>query len=219
VAGRTDFARYRRDELPSTEQNLELYRISRDFLRSRGYRQITAYDWKKDDSLLPGHYRYEENWHSLFTPSESDISGIDAWGLGFAGISFLFGTPEEPGWSYMNSTNMDDYARAVDAGRFPVERGFRYTSVDLRLTTLFQMLQAMEVNVDTYRRAFGVDPIEEFAPVWQALNDRGWVVLDGARIRLVGDGVFYTPLVQHLLAEARLAEMRRSQTANVEPAA
>ena len=36
VAGRTDFARNRRDELPSTEDNLRLYSISREFLESHG---------------------------------------------------------------------------------------------------------------------------------------------------------------------------------------
>ncbi|MBF8261294.1 MAG: putative Oxygen-independent coproporphyrinogen III oxidase (modular protein), partial [candidate division NC10 bacterium] len=53
VAGRTDFARNHRDELPSIDQNLEMYRVSKQFLESHGYRQVTAYDWEKTAWDLP----------------------------------------------------------------------------------------------------------------------------------------------------------------------
>lgn len=208
VAGRTHFARHRRDELPSTEQNLEMYRIGRDFLKSHGYRQVTAYDWKKEDSAQAGDYRYEESWHSVFTSSNEGVTGLDAWGLGFAGTSNFLGTPQEPGWAFMNAVSMDEYARALSEGRFPIERGFQYTPADLRLQAIFHMLQAMEIDIEGYRRIFGMDMIEEFAPIWQALGECGWVELDGHKVRLVGDGVFYTPLIQNLLSEARMKEMR-----------
>ena len=41
VAGRSDFARHRRDHLPSVEQNLEMYRVAQAFLEANGYRQAT----------------------------------------------------------------------------------------------------------------------------------------------------------------------------------
>src|SRR5262249_25664867 len=47
VAGRTDFARRRRDELPSVEQNLEMYRAASQFLNASGYRQVTSCDWER----------------------------------------------------------------------------------------------------------------------------------------------------------------------------
>jgi oxygen-independent coproporphyrinogen-3 oxidase len=212
VAGRTDFARNRRHELPSTKDNLEMYRIGRAFLLDRGYRQVTAYDWAKRDDTAGSNYLYEQTWHApLAAPDDQNTVGVDLWGWGFAGVSFFLGTPMEPGWVYMNSPRIEQYFKRLDDGEFPVERGFHYTAKDLRLTVLFQMLQAMAVDLREYRRIFGVDLMEEYAEIWQALAEGGWVQLTSDRLTLVGDGVFYTPLIQGLLAHDRMEELRRSK--------
>jgi oxygen-independent coproporphyrinogen-3 oxidase len=212
VAGRTDFARNRRDELPSVEENLEMYRIASDFLLSHGYRQATAYDWEKIDRDEEAKYRYEEAWRAPFVASASrDVSGYDAFGLGFAGNSFYLGSIDDPGLAYMNHTRVEQYFRRLDAGEFPVERGFRYPAKDLRLTVLFQMLQGMGVHLPTYRRLFAVDLIEEYVEIWQAVLESGWATVAPDRLTLIGDGVFYTPLIQGLLAQERMEELRRSR--------
>ena len=51
--------------------------------------------------------------------------------------------------------------------------------------------------------------VEEFADVWESLANLGWVMVTPSHIRLVGDGVFYTPLIQSLLARDRVLELRR----------
>jgi oxygen-independent coproporphyrinogen-3 oxidase len=210
VAGRTDFARKRRDELPSVEDNLEMYRVGREFLLSQGYRQATAYDWELAEGAAAATYRYEEAWRSAFaTTGGRELSGHDAVGLGFAGNSFYLGTADAPGLAFMNHTRVDGYFRRLDAGEFPVERGFHYTAKDLRLTVLFHMLQGMSVDLVEYRRLFSVDLVEEYPEIWQALLEHGWVTIDPERLALAGDGVFYTPLIQGLLAHERMEELRR----------
>ena len=212
VAGRTEFARNRRHELPSTDENLEMYRIARDFLKSRGYRQVTAYDWAKRADASASQYLYEQTWHApLVSTDTGKTSGVDLWGWGFAGVSFFLGTPSDPGWALMNSSRVDDYFRRLDHGDFPNERGFHYSARDLRLTVLFQMLQAMHVDLNEYRRLFAVDLVTEHAEIWQALAERGWIEITTDRLTLVGDGVFYTPLIQGLLAQERMEELRRSR--------
>ncbi len=211
VAGRTDFARNRRDELPSLEQNLEMYRVSRQFLEAHGYRQVTPYDWEKPDAPLAGAYEYEDIMRTPFRTEAGDrLIGFDVWGWGFAGISFFFGTPDTPGWAFMNSVHVDDYMKALDEGRFPVERGFHYTERDLHIHVLFQALQGLSVDLVAYQKIFGVDPVAEHAAIWQALVERGWVEITDARARLVGDGGFYTPLIQALFAHERTEEMRKA---------
>jgi oxygen-independent coproporphyrinogen-3 oxidase len=212
VAGRTDFARHRRSELPSTETNLEMYRIGRDFLRSHGYRQLTAYDWAKADRATGVNCLYEETGHVPLTSTpDGRVSGCDSWGWGFAGVSFFYGTPDEPGWATMNSPHVDDYFARLDGGAFPPERGFHYTAKDLRLTVLLQMLHTMTVDLADYRRVFGVDLIEEHAEIWQAFGELGWLSLTPDRLTLVGDGVFYTPLLHGLLTLERMDELRRAR--------
>ncbi|MYD86593.1 MAG: radical SAM protein, partial [Acidobacteria bacterium] len=144
VAGRTDFARNRRDELPSTERNLEMYRIGRDYLVSAGFTQVTPYDFQRNGPLQSS-YLYEELFRKPFREDDGQLVGYDAWGWGFAGISFFFGTPRNPGWAYINQTRVDDYFRDLDAGRFPVKRGFHYSESDLRRHLLCPALQRLEV--------------------------------------------------------------------------
>lgn len=213
VAGRTDFARNRRDELPSTKANREMYHIGRAFLLDHGYRQLTAYDWAKRDDAVGGNCLYEETGHvPLGSTEDGRVHGCDTWGWGFAGVSFVYGTPAEPGWVYMNSPRIEQYFKRLDEGEFPAERGFHYTAKDLRITVLFQMLQAMTVDLREYRRLFGVDLLEEYAEIWQALLECGWVDLTTPdRLTLVDDGVFYTPLIHGLLAHERMEEIRRSR--------
>ena len=212
VAGRTDFARNRRDELPSTEQNLEMYRIGRDYLMSEGFTQVTPYDFQRSGPL-PSTYLYEELFRKPFREDEGQLVGFDAWGWGFAGISFFFGTPRNPGWAYVNQTRVDDYFRDLDAGRFPVMRGFRYSEADLRLHLLFQELQSLEVDRRRYLALVGRDAVEEHLPVWDALIDLEWASVDEDLITIRGDGAFYLPLIQNALAHDRLDGMRKARRA------
>jgi oxygen-independent coproporphyrinogen-3 oxidase len=225
VAGRTDFARNHREDLPSIDQALEMYRISKQFLESQGYRQATTYDFEKPDPHLTSEYQYEDQMRRFFRCEDDQrVIGYDMWGWGFAGVSYFFGTPEAPGWVYMNASRVNDYFSALDESRFPIERGFHYQSKDLRLTWLFQSLQAMEADVRAYSSLFGIDLLDEYAPIWQALSERGWADVTPQRVALVGDGVFYTPMIQGLLAHQRMEDIRKAKSgasvvAEVEPQA
>ena len=216
VAGRTDFARNRRDELPSTEQNLEMYQIGKQFLERHSYRQVTPYDFEKVDGPLPSTYLYEEIFRRPFREEGNTVTSVDAWGWGFAGISFFFGTPHAPGWAYTNHVKVADYYRCLDEGRFPIQRGFRYTGEDLKLHLLFQELQAMSVDRKTYAKLFACDVVEEHRAIWQALEELGWAEITEAQVLVVGAGVFYLPLIQNLLAHDRTEEMRKQRLATVD---
>jgi oxygen-independent coproporphyrinogen-3 oxidase len=210
VSGRTDFALNRSHELPSVEATLEMYRTARDFLAEHGYRQATTFDWERRDSRSP-QLRYEEEWRRRFAREQDGIlTTSQTWGWGFAGISHFFGARGDRGWTYRNHASIDGYFKALDAGMFPVERGFRYTNeADFRLTLLFQMLISMAIDRDLYAALTGLDVVEEFADTWDVLGQLGWASITPSRVQLIGDGVFYTPLIQSLLARDRVLELRR----------
>ena len=178
VAGRTDFAR-RRDELPSVGQNLEMYRTAKGLLEASGYRQVTPYDWERTMPGRPAVLRYEALARTPFEQdSDGRITGYDVWGWGFAGLSRWFGGPTR---SWLGRDELPPRGAVLPGGsttgRFPVERGFRYTEPDLRVYTLFQMLQGLSVDRILYGRLFGVDPFDEHRPVWQALVERKWILV------------------------------------------
>ena len=209
VAGRTDFARNHRAELPSPHDNLVMYRASTEYLSEHGYSQVTTYDWEKTGG---DRLHYEEHWRRRFTGGDGDgVMAAETWAWGFAGITVFPGTPQSPGWSYMNCRRVDEYFARLDKGRFPVERGFHYTDRDLSLTVLFQMLQCLSVDLELYEKVFGANLLDEYEHIWRALQERGWVRVSQGELALVGDGVFYTTLIQGLLAAERLEEMRQSR--------
>ena len=211
VGGRTDFALNRSYELPSVEETLDMYRVARDYLSERGYRQATTYDWERAGSGSP-QLRYEDEWRRRFAMEpDGTLISSQTWGWGFAGISHFFGNRADRGWTYMNHTSVSGYFGALDAGLFPVERGFQYTNeADFHLTVLFQMLISLAVDRGLYFVLTDIDVVEEFADVWESLANLGWVTVTPSHIQLVGDGVFYTPLIQSLLARDRVLELRRT---------
>ncbi len=212
VAGRTDFSRHRRAELPSPVENLEMYRAGKQFLESRGFRQVTPYDFERTAGSQSSSYLYEELFRRPFRQDHGAQLGFDAWGWGFAGISFFFGTPASPGWAYINQIHVDDYFKDIDNGRFPVMRGFRYSATDLRMHLLFQELQGLSINRADHQALFGRDIVRDFPSIWQVLEEHGWVRIGSERVSLHGDGVFYLPLIQNLLAVERTEEMRRNRS-------
>ncbi|MND02084.1 hypothetical protein D3C83_213350 [compost metagenome] len=55
-----------------------------------------------------------------------------------------------------------------------------------------------------------------FEGVWRALEEYSFVEITPEKIRLVGDGPFYTPLIQTLLAEKRYSQLRERMVAEVQ---
>src|SRR5262249_8588868 len=111
VAGRTDFARRRR-ELPSMDQNLEMYRTAKTFLEAHGYRQTTPYDWERIEAGPAAALTYEWMARAPFhREPDGRITGYDVWGWGFAGVSKCVGRPDALGWTFMNCPRVDEYFR------------------------------------------------------------------------------------------------------------
>jgi oxygen-independent coproporphyrinogen-3 oxidase len=198
IAGSSDFAINRHHELPSVQQNLEMYRASKEFLESRGFRQLSVYDW---DKPAPGDYVYQE------CVREFDTTGI--FGLGYAAVSYFPGAVEDPGWTWVNHRNLNDYFADVERGKFPIERGFKYAIEDLRLTMLWRNFQGGEANSKAYKALFGSDLVEEYRPIWQALVERGWARITDDRITLIGDGVYYTPMIETMLGKDRIEVLKK----------
>jgi oxygen-independent coproporphyrinogen III oxidase len=209
VGGPTDFALNRYHELPSTLSNLEMYRVSRDLLKSHGYEQITAYNWRKPGD--PYSRQYEEGvTHRLDT--------MDTLGLGYAAITFFYDVALEEGrsWSFINWRNLNEYKARIDAGRFPAEAGFRHQHEDFMISLIWRNLFGLELDRGNFQQAFNVDVFGLFEGVWKALEEYGFVEITPEKIRLIGDGPFYTPLIQSLLAEKRYSQLRERMVAEVQ---
>ncbi len=204
VGGPTDFALNRYHELPSTLSNLEMYRVSRDLLKSHGYEQLTAYNWRKPGD--PTARAYEEGVTHRF-------DNMNTVGLGYAAITFFHDVALESGrsQSFINWRNLDNYKAAIDSSSFPVECGFGHEIEDVQLAMVFRNLFGLHLDRNAYRAAFEVDVYDQFTGVWDALAEYGLVDITSDEILLVGDGPFYTPMIQALLAEKRYQYLRERE--------
>ncbi len=212
VAGRSDFARNHRDSLPSIEENQHLYRVGKQVLTEAGYRQATVYDWEKEADGS-ARYRFEEDLHRTFLVERDELRGNEMLGLGYAGVCNFPGTPDDPGVTYFNHTNLDAYFAALDARKWPVERGFSFATEDLRLVWLFQTMQTLSIDTEQYRCVFGTDVRADFGAAVEALEERGWATQAGAQIEIIGDGELMVPTIQALFAQPRTDDLRRSASA------
>jgi hypothetical protein len=73
------------------------------------------------------------------------------------------------------------------------------------------MLISMAIDREIYTTATGEDVVATWPEIWDALAERDWVRIEPERVLLFGDGVFYTPLIQNLLAHERVEELRRAR--------
>jgi coproporphyrinogen III oxidase-like Fe-S oxidoreductase len=189
-----------------------MYQVGKTFLESEGFRQVTPYDFERTGPL-PSTYLYEQLFRKPFQDNDGQPIGYDAWGWGFAGISFFFGTPDSPGAAYMNHVHVDQYFRDIDANRFPILRGYEYSAIDLRLHLLFQELQGLSVDRRRYASLFGCDVVDEHDQIWTTLHELEWASIDDNFVTIEGNGVFYLPLIQNMLAHDRSEAMRKHRIA------
>jgi oxygen-independent coproporphyrinogen-3 oxidase len=195
VGGATDFALNRRDEIPPSETVREMYRAARDLLAANGYRQLTAYDFQKVQ--CGEEFVYEE--------CKRGFARTESWGWGFAGVSDFGGTGEHGGWTYVNHRRVKTLAAPTVA--VSGERASRAPE-DPALHELFRS-QGMRVDRMEYRQRRQRRLRRGLAPGLE-LVERGWCTVSPDAIKLHGDGVYYVPLIQALLSQARLADLRSS---------
>ena len=84
------------------------------------------------------------------------------------------------------------------------------------ISLVWRNLFGLELDREKFYKAFGVDVYDEFEGIWKALENFEMLEVDQQRIRLVGDGPFYTPLIQTLLAEKRYRVLREKMVADVQ---
>jgi len=216
VAGRSDFAsKAKRELLPSIETNKIMYHRAAEYLRAQGFEQVTVYDWRRsptaDNNQRADRYDYEHNMHSFISrKNDGDQCLQQVCGIGFAAVNFhVNGTAvDSRNWIHMNHTSVKRYAEQVSAGEFPVERGFNYNQRDVKLAWLFQAMQTMQIDFDQYREIFNENLLDAYSAVWEDIDRRKWITVTDSQVQFIGDGQYYIPLLQSLIASKRLAEIR-----------
>ncbi len=200
IGRKSYFGKELKDQLPSIDENLEMYRRAKFFLENNGYAQSSSYDWEKITDDNCGNFVFEKNMRTVFTYDEQkQITGFDMLGWGFAGISYFLRSPNSPGWSLMNSYNLADYYQALDNNELPIYRAYHYTVQDLKTSIIFQGLQNLHININEFNDILNCDIINDLYPIWDIFSERGWVHINDNEINVIGDGGYFTSLMQKLI--------------------
>ncbi|MBY5775354.1 radical SAM protein [Rhizobium leguminosarum] len=221
IAGLSAFSRNLRDVLPPIELVIEMYRESVRFLSSSGFRQATVYDWERVapdagrfDYAGANEYRYEALLRDPLRVDQGQLAETTSMvGIGYAAISFSATSAKngQTSWCQMNQRSLSQYYSTIDEGLLPVEREFVLEPEDVKLVFLFQCMQEMKIDRRKYAAIFDTDVVEEFMPIWEELEARGWIVVTDERISFVDIGAFHIPMLQALISARRQEEIRATR--------
>lgn len=178
--------------LPAAEAKLALFAVAMDRFLAAGYQQIGM-----DHFALPGDDlasaaaagRLHRNFMGYTTRPASDMVGVGVSAIGDVAGAFA-----------QNTKKLSAYYAAIDAGRFPTERGYELDADDeLRRRVITELMCASRLDVAAIERQYDIRFGEYFARELEELE--AGPVHDG--LLHVGD------------AELRLTEVGRLLVRNV----
>jgi oxygen-independent coproporphyrinogen-3 oxidase len=207
LAGESWFAR-EKDKLPGVRETCMTYLHGRRHLEEQGY---WGSNYAEYNLLHPPRGANEGQYLRFYR----DILRYDRLGVGFGANSLFAGSAGAPGLTWRNVAAFNGYYERIDAGLLPVAEGFRFAAGDLRLLYVLKGLEGTPfLYAQDYARDLGGDLAADFAAFWAELGERGWLaVRDDGRYEVVGEGLFYLPVIQRCISNDRNDALRAAAAA------
>lgn len=174
-------------QLPTADAKLELFCVARNKFLDAGYVAIGM-----DHFALPGDEMAEasrsrtlhRNFMGYTVKMGSDMLGVGTSAIGDVSGAFA-----------QNEKKLSTYYQALDAGKFPIERGYRLDDDDrLRREVIAQIMCNFHLRKAMIEQRFGVRFDQYFARELAELAaadgpvDHGFVELHPDRLEVVGNG-------------------------------
>ncbi len=156
--------RINEEDLPSPEEKLNILKMSIDRLLDAGYVFIGMDHFAKPEdelTIAQKEGKLYRNFQGYSTHADAEMLG-----LGITSIGYVDGT------FFQNVKTLDQYYEMIDAGRFPVFRGYRLTKEDhLRRHVIMRLMCDFALDFTTVEKKFGIDFAGHFAPELEELAD------------------------------------------------
>jgi oxygen-independent coproporphyrinogen III oxidase len=169
-------------DLPSPAEKLKILEHSIDKLLAAGYVFIGMDHFAKPDDELAVAQRQGKlyrNFQGYSTHADAELIG-----LGITSIGYVDGT------FYQNIKDLDGYYTALDAGQFPVFRGYKLSDEDhLRRHVIMRLMCDFALDYAAIEKQFAIDFPAHFA---DGLADLAGMAEDGL-VQLRGDGLTVLP--------------------------
>lgn len=143
------------------------------------------------DRFLEAGYTISSGYTVFKNPDKVNFSyrdnlfqGSDLIATGIASFGHLSGV------HYQNKPEMAQYlGDLLERGELPVGRALRVTPEQLLIRETILCLKRGYLEVDYFRRKFGVDIIEHWRTVWEEDCKQGFLKFDGQRVELTRKGL------------------------------
>jgi oxygen-independent coproporphyrinogen III oxidase len=176
------------DTLPAPELKIELFAAAMDAFREAGYRQIGMDHFAlPEDELAQASDRgtLHRNFMGYTTKVASDMLGVGVSAIGDVRGAFA-----------QNEKKLSTYYQALEAGEFPIERGFELSPDDLiRRQVIMQLMCNFALDKAAVSRRFAIDFDAYFAPELAELaagpQTEGFVRLTPERIEVTPLGQLF----------------------------
>jgi oxygen-independent coproporphyrinogen-3 oxidase len=149
--------RIRPEDLPSRERKIELFLEAMDRFLAAGYRQIGMDHFAlAEDELARAaeDRRLHRNFMGYTTRPAADMVGLGVSAIGRVGAAFA-----------QNTKKLNVYYAAIEAGRFPIERGYLLDADDqLRAHVIAELMCNFHLQRAAVEARFGIDFDRYFAP-------------------------------------------------------
>jgi oxygen-independent coproporphyrinogen-3 oxidase len=201
------------DVLPSGDAKIVLLLLARERLLAAGYRAIGMDHFAKPDdelSVALDEGRLTRNFMGYSVQDAPEMIG-----LGVSAIGRVSGAYAQ------NHKKLSEYYAALDAGRFPVERGYALSADDrVRADVIHALMCSFAVDTAAIERRHGVVFGEYFGPELRRLSEfaaEGLVEVEPGGIRVTPLGQLFVRNLamcfdRYLAAAERSARPRFSRT-------
>ncbi|MCZ6776895.1 MAG: oxygen-independent coproporphyrinogen III oxidase [Ignavibacteria bacterium] len=172
------------EDLPSSEEKIEILKMTIELLTSRGYLYIGMDHFAKlDDELAKAQ---KEKTLCRNFQGYSTKAGADLYGFGMSSISHFQNSYAQ------NYKALPDYYEALNAGLLATHVGYRMTEDDhIRKHVIMRLMCNLEVDKKAIEEQFDIDFDEHFDSSLRALEqfvDDGLVHLALGKIAIIGAG-------------------------------
>ncbi|MFO0263305.1 MAG: coproporphyrinogen-III oxidase family protein, partial [Planctomycetota bacterium] len=171
--------------------------FSQDILGNKIETPVADWPLKRDwvnyafDRFLEAGYTISSGYTVFKNPDKVNFSyrdnlfqGSDLIATGIASFVHLSGV------HYQNKPEMQQYlGDLLERGELPVGRALRPTAEQLLIRETILLLKRGYLEVDYFRRKFGVDIIEHWRSVWEADRTAGMLQFDSQRVELTRKGL------------------------------
>jgi oxygen-independent coproporphyrinogen III oxidase len=172
------------NDLPSSEERLQIFLLSLRRLLEAGYVYIGLDHFAKPDDELTramANKSLHRNFQGYTTRSESDLIGLGVSSIGKVGRSYS-----------QSLRTLDAYYASLDADLLPVEKGFELSSNDiLRRQIIMTFMCSGPVEFESFKRDHGIDFTVYFAremDLLQQYHDAGLIEIERTGIKVTRKG-------------------------------